>query len=579
MPPRRPPLPATQGGTEAGPSSKKRCVEAAETKSNTRPAQKKTPSLAKSSSKSGSSGAADVGSQEAIERESKQQSLDKCKGKGRTADSNVESVESEGNKGTDDESAAEAREQQEEIDFERVEEEKPSLIRKYLEEVVEAYVKANLTDTEKLKHYLDLWEVCQRLEALRNAAHFEVKLDNGNVRLEKKLTWQLPEPKLERRAPQGEDVSTLERFTRSRRKHHLTYGGLLFLFLLITAPHWIKIYQSAAKADKKGKLMSWRADPKDFVCGVAMKDCNSSCVYMLVGLLAYFGMTGRSGRERLEEHIVYCVSIAMARARKDLAFKKWKKEAIYVPPGDLALTFPAFVLFFYEHLAITASDATGRGVKVKAFDAAGWEHIITARELKGFVELVLNTLLPLKEGIRVPTGFHLSHVFFIENHDKFFKVAPLMASTMEAIFMGRRWAFHTRNVFKDTAVDDSIWAKQKRLIRLLATRAERDVAYKALLDVKDRSKNVDGWDTGKEISRSMKKTPPRQKQYPAVRNQKGDSGDESVSAAQSGGNNKAGLTAETEASDRYWEKKDRNWQVVDHGEQEWVEHDDVDFGY
>jgi hypothetical protein len=66
---------------------------------------------------------------------------------------------------------------------------------------------------------------------------------------------------------------------------------------------------------------------------------------------------------------------------------------------------------------------------------------------------------------------------------------------MEAIFMGRRWAFHTRNVFKDTAVDDSIWAKQKRLIRLLATRAERDVAYKALLDVKDRSKNVDGWDT------------------------------------------------------------------------------------
>jgi hypothetical protein len=38
---------------------------------------------------------------------------------------------------------------------------------------------------------------------------YRVKLDNGNVRLEKKLTWQLPEPKLERRAPQGEDVSTL----------------------------------------------------------------------------------------------------------------------------------------------------------------------------------------------------------------------------------------------------------------------------------------------------------------------------------------------------------------------------------
>lgn len=110
MPPRRPPSPTTQGGTEAGPSSKKRCVEAAETKSNTGPAQKKTPSSAKSSSsKSGSSGAADVGSEEAIERNSKQQSLDKRKGKGRAADSDVESVESEGNEGTDDESAAEAR--------------------------------------------------------------------------------------------------------------------------------------------------------------------------------------------------------------------------------------------------------------------------------------------------------------------------------------------------------------------------------------------------------------------------------------------------------------------------------------
>lgn len=40
---------------------------------------------------------------------------------------------------------------------------------------------------------------------------------------------------------------------------------------------------------------------------------------------------------------------------------------------------------------------------MNAFDAAGWEHIITARELKDLVELVLDTLLPLdKEGIRVP---------------------------------------------------------------------------------------------------------------------------------------------------------------------------------
>jgi hypothetical protein len=36
--------------------------------------------------------------------------------------------------------------------------------------------------------------------------------------------------------------------------------------------------------------MSWRADPKDFVCGVAMKDCNSSCVYMLVVSLCGNGL-------------------------------------------------------------------------------------------------------------------------------------------------------------------------------------------------------------------------------------------------------------------------------------------------
>lgn len=39
---------------------------------------------------------------------------------------------------------------------------------------------------------------------------------------------------------------------------------------------------SAAEADKKGKLKSWKADPKDFLCGVEMKDCDLPCVYMHV---------------------------------------------------------------------------------------------------------------------------------------------------------------------------------------------------------------------------------------------------------------------------------------------------------
>ena len=108
MPPRRPLSPANQGGTEAGPSSKKR-REATGSKSNTGPVQKKTPSSAKSSSKSGSSGAADNSNKQAMQGNSKQRRLDKGKGKARATDSDDDSVESEGNEGTDDESAAEAR--------------------------------------------------------------------------------------------------------------------------------------------------------------------------------------------------------------------------------------------------------------------------------------------------------------------------------------------------------------------------------------------------------------------------------------------------------------------------------------
>lgn len=88
----------------------KKCrIEVAGSKSRSGPGQKKTPSLAKSSSKSGSSGATDVDSKQALERDLKQQSLDKGKDKACAPDSDIKSVESEGNEGTDNESAAEAR--------------------------------------------------------------------------------------------------------------------------------------------------------------------------------------------------------------------------------------------------------------------------------------------------------------------------------------------------------------------------------------------------------------------------------------------------------------------------------------
>lgn len=48
-------------------------------------------------------------------------------------------------------------EQQEEINFERIEEEKPSLIRKYLDEAVALYVKGNLKDVEKVSALTLFW--------------------------------------------------------------------------------------------------------------------------------------------------------------------------------------------------------------------------------------------------------------------------------------------------------------------------------------------------------------------------------------------------------------------------------------
>lgn len=86
-----------------------------------------------------------------------------------------------------------------------------------------------------------------------------------------------------------------------------------------------------------------------------------------------------------------------------MPFKKWQKHAIYAPPAELAPTFAHFILYWVEHLAISAADATRRGVNVNAFNAAAWEHRITVRELNALVKVVLDTLSPLNDdGVRIP---------------------------------------------------------------------------------------------------------------------------------------------------------------------------------
>lgn len=192
------------------------------------------------------------------------------------------------------------RRQQEEIDFERVEEEKPSLIRKYLDEVVEAYVKANLTHAEKVSALTRFWArmgtvdlssppaqtlsrsvgglsaasgpaersplqvsvrrfvgvltssltaSCRATGSRKTTATF-VSRRNSRGRARAGATsssrrrpsasgaWQLSAQVQIRVIP----VLTRD-LARSRKKHLLPYGGLLFLFLLISAPHWTKIYE------------------------------------------------------------------------------------------------------------------------------------------------------------------------------------------------------------------------------------------------------------------------------------------------------------------------------------------------
>ena len=85
-----------------------------------------------------------------------------------------------------------------------------------------------------------------------------MKEDDSDIRLEKKFTWQSPgwsDELLKEKTvrlwyvaalcarPSPSIPSAYKRSACSGEKHHLTYGGLLFLFLLVTAPHWIKVYE------------------------------------------------------------------------------------------------------------------------------------------------------------------------------------------------------------------------------------------------------------------------------------------------------------------------------------------------
>lgn len=176
------------------------------------------------------------------------------------------------------------------------------------------------------------------------------------------------------------------------------------------------------------------------------------------------------------------------------------------------------------------------------------------------------------------TGTLLTKPFFTKHHKTFYEAAPLSSGQMFGIMFGYAWTFSVRIFLEQENADASIWPKQRLPSRLLATRTEREPAYAAVRAVKNRGKWIDGWDLGKKIAIQSKQTPLRQILHPAVRNQKRASGGKSTSADQSGDEGDA-AEATTSGALPYFKRSERDLEITDHGQEGWVDHPDVDFGY
>lgn len=209
-----------------------------------------------------------------------------------------------------------------------------------------------------------------------------------------------------------------------------------------------------------------------------------------------------------------------------LDFSKWQCFASYVPPAEFANDFASLMLYFIEHLSITAIDATRYGVNCNAFDNAAHEHIITAQELKALVDWVLDDLSPRdSSNVRVRVrrrklkyckkqaiadrladlqrGPDLNTAYFKAQHEKLKLIAPLKASTMFVIFQGARWQWHTRRFLNDANVDPTIWPSRCLPLRLQSAKEARKAARQEHKDTKDVG--IPGWKEGGKLQYEMKK--------------------------------------------------------------------------
>lgn len=209
-----------------------------------------------------------------------------------------------------------------------------------------------------------------------------------------------------------------------------------------------------------------------------------------------------------------------------LDFAKWKCAASYIPPKDFLKDFAKLLLYFIEHLSITALDATRFGVNCNSFDRAMHEHLITALELAKLVEAVLDDLSPRDEsGQRVKVrlserpclgvaacvltqqgclqrGPVVNEAYFRQKHAELSKIAPLTVGSLFVIFQGTTWQFHTRRLLADLDVEPSIWPSGRLPLRFLATKEER----KAARETRRAAKNVDipGWTAGSKLQHALK---------------------------------------------------------------------------
>lgn len=137
-----------------------------------------------------------------------------------------------------------------------------------------------------------------------------------------------------------------------------------------------------------------------------------------------------------------------------LDFAEWKCAASYVPLKDFLKDFVKLLLYFIEHIAITALNATRVGVNCNTLDHAMHEHLITASELAKLVEAVLDDLCPRdKSGQRVKLrlserpctgvavcvltqqrclqrGPVINEAYFRQKHAELFKIAPLSVGSL-----------------------------------------------------------------------------------------------------------------------------------------------------